>query len=186
MGGLAGAGNYRLRRSIHNLPVHRETIDFNRRAAHLKRPMTCLYGTSVAIGGAGILLQGPSGSGKTDLALRLIDEGACLVADDQTEVQRSGNDLSMRAPAALAGLIEARGLGIMRVPHIADAPLRLIVELAAESAIERMPEARIRTIDGVAIPVIALDPHAASAPAKLRLAMKALKTPPLAGALALP
>ncbi len=148
--------------------------------------MTCLYGTSVAIGGAGVLLQGPSGSGKSDLALRLIDEGARLVADDQTEVERSGNDLALRAPAALAGLIEARGLGLMRVPHVAEAPLRLIVELAAEAAIERLPEARVRTIEGVAVPVIALDPQAASAPAKLRLAMKALAAPPLAGALALP
>ncbi len=148
--------------------------------------MTCLYGTSVAIGGAGVLLQGPSGSGKSDLALRLIDEGARLVADDQTEVQRSGNDLAISAPPALAGLIEARGLGIMRVPHVAAAPLRLVVELAAEGAIERLPEARMRTIDGVSVPVIALDPQAASAPAKLRLAMKALSAPPLAGALALP
>ncbi|HUK58380.1 MAG TPA: serine/threonine protein kinase [Stellaceae bacterium] len=148
--------------------------------------MSCLYGTSVAIGGLGVLLQGPSGSGKTDLALRLIDEGACLVADDQTDVQRNGNDLAMRAPPVLAGLIEARGLGIMRVPHVPEAPLRLIIELAAENAIERMPEARVRTIDGVAVPVIALDPRAASAPAKVRLAMKALKTPPLAGALTLP
>ena len=131
-------------------------------------------------------MQGPSGSGKSDLALRLIDEGARLVADDQTEVERSGNDLALRAPAALAGLIEARGLGIMRVPHVAEAPLRLIVELAAEAAIERLPEARVRTIEGVAVPVIALDPQAASAPAKLRLAMKALAAPPLAGALALP
>jgi len=148
--------------------------------------MTCLYGTSIAIGDAGVLLQGPSGSGKSDLALRLIDEGARLVADDQTEVQRSGTDLAMSAPAALAGLIEVRGLGIVRVPHVAAAPLRLIVELAAEGAIERLPEARMRTIDGVSVPVIALDPQAASAPAKLRLAMKALSAPPLAGALALP
>jgi len=148
--------------------------------------MTCLYGTSVAIGGAGVLLQGPSGSGKSDLALRLIDEGACLVADDQTEVRRSGNELAMSAPAALAGLLEARGLGIVRVPHIAAAPLRLIVELAADSAIERLPEPRFKTIEGIAVPVVALDPHAASAPAKLRLAMKSLDLQPLAGALALP
>ena len=166
--------------------MHRETIDFNPRAAHLKRPMTCLYGTSVAIGGEGVLLQGPSGSGKSDLALRLIDEGARLVSDDQTEVQRSGNDLTMRAPLALAGLIEARGLGIMRVPHLAEAPLRLVVELASDVAIERLPYARHRTIEGVAVPVIALDPRAASASAKLRLAMKALAAPPLVGALALP
>jgi HPr kinase/phosphorylase len=178
--------SYGLRIFIHNPTVHRETIDFNRAAAHLKRPMTCLYGTSVAIGGAGVLLQGPSGSGKSDLALRLIDEGASLVSDDQTDVRRSGNDLAMRAPAALAGLIEARGLGIMRVPHVDEAPLRLIVELSAGAEIQRLPEQRVRTIDGVAVPVIALDPAAASAPAKLRLAMKALEKPPVAGALALP
>lgn len=186
MGGFGREVNYRLGLIVLNPRLHCQTIDFNRGAAHLKRPMSCLYGTSVSIRGDGVLLQGPSGRGKSDLALRLIDEGARLVADDQTEVTRDGNALALSAPPALAGLMEVRGLGILRVPHVASAPLRLIVELCEDAAIERLPLPRVRDVDGVAIPVIALDPFTASAPAKLRFALQALVTPPLAGALAAP
>ena len=148
--------------------------------------MMRVYGTSVAIGGDGILLRGPSGSGKSDLALRLIDGGARLVCDDQTALQRIDGALVMSAPAPLAGLIEVRGLGIVRVDHAASAPLRLVVDLERDARIERLPDPRFCTIDGVAVPLIALDPFTASAPAKLRLALKALAAPIPAGALAAP
>ena len=78
--------------------------------------MIRVHGTSVALGGDGILLQGPSGSGKSDLALRLVDAGALLVADDQTELALVGDGVLMRAPGVIAGRIEVRGLGILRVP----------------------------------------------------------------------
>ena len=55
-----------------------------------------------------VLLRGPSGAGKSDLALRLIEAGARLVADDQTELVRRGNSVVASAPAGIAGLIEAR------------------------------------------------------------------------------
>ena len=166
--------------------VHRQTSDFNRAAAHLKRPMVRVYGTSVTIGGEGILLRGPSGSGKSDLALRLIDEGALLVADDQTELRQVGASLEMTPPPSLAGLLEVRGLGIVRVPHAARAPLCLIVDLAPEAAIERLPEPRAATIEGIEFPLLTLHPFAVSATAKLRMALKALNAPMLAGALAAP
>ncbi len=134
--------------------------------------MIRVHGTSVSVGGEGILLRGPSGAGKSDLALRLIDEGAKLVADDQTELHRAGDTLEMTAPAALAGLLEVRGLGIARVPHVARAPLRLVVDLETEAGIERLPEPRCCTIEGVVLPLITLYPFATSAAAKLRLALK--------------
>lgn len=145
--------------------------------------MIRVHGTSVSVGGEGILLRGPSGSGKSDLALRLIDEGAKLVADDQTDLTRRDLLLEMSAPATIAGLLEVRGLGIVRVPHVARAPLRLVVDLAKDEAIERLPEPRFCTIDGVSVPLLSLDPFAASAAAKLRLALKTLAP---AGVLAAP
>ena len=133
--------------------------------------MIRVHGTSVSVGGEGILLRGPSGAGKSDLALRLIDAGAKLVADDQTELHRVGAMLEMSAPAPLLGLLEVRGLGIVRVPHVAHAPLRLVVDLEPETAVERLPEPRFCTIEGVSFPLMALYPFAASAAAKLRLAL---------------
>jgi HPr kinase/phosphorylase len=148
--------------------------------------MISVYGTSIAVGGEGVLLRGPSGCGKSDLALRLIEDGALLVADDQTVLRRAGPGLEMTAPPELAGLLEVRGLGIVAVPRAERAPLRLVFDLVPQDQIERLPEPRFANFEGVAVPLLALDPAAASAPARLRLALKALGAPLVAGALAAP
>ena len=135
--------------------------------------MIRVHGTSVALGGDGILLRGASGSGKSDLALRLIDEGARLVADDQTELSLVGEALRMSAPETIAGRIEVRGVGILSVPALPWALLRLVVSLEPRDCIERLPEARCCELLGVSVPMIALAPFEASAPAKLRMALRA-------------
>ncbi len=111
----------------------------------------------------GVLLLGPSGSGKSDLLLRLLDRGFALVADDQVEV----GDGVARAPAALAGLVEVRGLGILRLPYEATARLALAVTLGPGSA--RLPYPARDPELGV--PSIALDPWLASAPQRVSLAL---------------
>ncbi|HEV2548387.1 MAG TPA: serine/threonine protein kinase [Stellaceae bacterium] len=135
--------------------------------------MIRVHGTSVALDGAGVLLRGPAGAGKSDLALRLIDAGAALVADDQTELRRTGMGLRMSAPATIAGLLEVRGLGILRVPSVPSTILRLVVTLVPSEAIERLPEPRHCVLLDCAIPEITLAPFEASAVAKLRLALRA-------------
>lgn len=139
--------------------------------------MIRVHGTSVALGGDGILLRGPSGSGKSDLALRLIDEGGRLVADDQTELRLSGDEVSMTSPATIAGRMEVRGIGIVRMPTVAVAPLRLVVDLVPGEAVERLPEPAACDYLGRRFPLIHLAPFEASAPAKLRLALRALSPP---------
>ena len=136
-----------------------------------------LHATTVAIATEAtlraVLLRGPSGCGKSDLALRLIDAGACLVADDQTELSRRGDALFANAPATIAGLIEVRGLGIVRVEAAPAAPVALVVDLVPPDRVERLPEGRTETLLGIALPLIALAPFEASAAAKLRLALRA-------------
>src|SRR5512146_1790449 len=78
---------------------------------------------------AGVLLLGESGRGKSDLALRLIERGAKLVADDRTELFVKDNALFARAPQSLAGLIEVRGAGIVALPFAAEARIALAVEM---------------------------------------------------------
>lgn len=133
-----------------------------------------VHATTVAIGGRGVLLRGPSGAGKSDLALRLIDAGARLVADDQSELRRKGDAILARSPATIAGLIEVRGIGILQVDTLATVSLALVVDLVAPQHIERLPEAGKETILGIALSAIRLAPFEASAPAKLRLALAAL------------
>jgi HPr kinase/phosphorylase len=136
--------------------------------------MIRVHGTSVALGGDGVLLRGPSGSGKSDLALRLIDQGARLVADDQTELRLIGGALRMSAPSTIAGQIEVRGVGILRVESVKSAPLSLVVDLVASDAVERLPESLTCAFLGCRVPRLRLAPFEASVAAKLRLALRAL------------
>lgn len=134
--------------------------------------MTRVHASCVAIDGRGVLLRGPSGSGKSDLALRLIDAGARLVADDQTELTAADGEVIAAPPTSLAGLMEVRGLGVVRMPdHAERAPVRLVIDLVPAAEVERMPAPASVTLAGIALPRLALAPFEASAPAKVRLAL---------------
>jgi HPr kinase/phosphorylase len=96
-----------------------------------------LHASAVAMGGKGLLILGKSGSGKSGLALRLISLGASLVSDDQVSLELSSEGgLIARAPNRISELIEARGVGILRVDSVEEAPLVLAVDL------DTPPEAR--------------------------------------------
>ncbi|MGH6947158.1 MAG: RNase adapter RapZ [Kiloniellales bacterium] len=139
-----------------------------------------VHATTVALPGPGgplgVLLRGKPGAGKSDLALRLIDLGARLIADDQTALERregaNGPALIARAPAAIADRLEVRGLGILPVAALAEVEVVLAVDLVAASDVPRLPEPDEEEIAGVTLPRLALDPFAASAPVKLRLALE--------------
>ena len=135
-----------------------------------------LHATAVAIGGEAVLIEGRSGAGKSDLALRLIDRGAVLIADDRTLVVRDGKRLIARAPATMAGRIEVRGLGLVTMPHVNDAPVALVLRLADED--QRLPERRARRIAGVPVRELTLDPFRASAPLKVEWALREPALPP--------
>lgn len=132
------------------------------------------HGTSSGRVWRAVLLRGPSGAGKSDLALRLIEAGGRLVADDQTRLTRSGGTLIATAPTTLAGLIEVRGVGIAKLARgqvLVRAPLSLLVDLVPADRIERLPDSAKEDLLGIGLPVLALAPFEASAAAKLRLAV---------------
>jgi len=136
--------------------------------------MIRVHGTSVALGGDGVLLRGPSGCGKSDLALRLIDGGGRLIADDQTELRLSGSGVIASSPATIAGQLEVRGIGILRVPFVSRVPLRLVVDLVPPERVERMPEDERAEFMGRSVRRLALAAFEASTPAKIRFALRAL------------
>jgi len=119
----------------------------------------------------GVLLRGPSGAGKSDLALRLMDAGARLVADDQVRLTVEAANLFATAPPALAGRIEVRGLGIVVVPALDRARLVLAVDLVSRETVERLPDPATVTLGGVVLPLIRLAAFEDSAVAKVRLAV---------------
>jgi HPr kinase/phosphorylase len=134
--------------------------------------MERIRGTCVAVDGRGVLLRGPSGAGKSDLALRLIDEGARLVADDYTDIESRDGRLFASAPPEISGMIEVRGLGILRVAAEPSVALDVAIDLVAAADVPRMPRPEKLEILGVSVPVFRLAPFEASAPAKVRLAVR--------------
>ena len=136
-----------------------------------------LHASSVARGAEAVLLLGPPGSGKSDLALRLIQGGWDLVADDQCVLRSEGGTLRVEAPAALRGLLEVRGLGVFEgLPTAAPAPggpaLRLAVRLVPPSEVPRLPSPAVWRCAAGSLPEVALD-AGPSAPAKVALALNA-------------
>ncbi len=136
-----------------------------------------LHATCVELGGTGVVLLGASGSGKSDLALRLIDAGARLVADDRLTIERRGERLFGRPAPALAGLLEVRGFGIVKLPWCPESRLGLAVELVPDRPLPRLPEPDRYQLLGLALPHLRLDPRAPSAAAKIRLALAAERLP---------
>jgi serine kinase of HPr protein (carbohydrate metabolism regulator) len=147
------------------------------------RVMSLIHASCIAFGKVGVLIRGGPGSGKSSLCFRLIDqEGfglgdtamrAELVADDQVEIRLTDGALIASAPAALAGKLEIRGLGIVDLHHRSEAALKLVVDLGPAKDIPRMPEAvdGVVTFLGVNLPRLMLDATTVDAPARLRAAL---------------
>ncbi|MFN3845859.1 MAG: HPr kinase/phosphorylase [Paracoccaceae bacterium] len=106
-----------------------------------------LHATTIAFDGKGILLTGASGSGKSSLALQLMAIGASLVADDRTVLTKQEDMVVASSPATIAGLIEARGVGILRVDFQAQAAVSLVVDMD-QIETDRLPALRSITILG--------------------------------------
>jgi HPr kinase/phosphorylase len=150
-------------------------------AATIHASCILLSGAGQAFGApsnAGVLLLGESGTGKSGMALQLIARGAALVADDRVELFTRDGALWARAPAPLAGLIEARGVGIVKLPYATEARIALAVRLVSEGAVTRLPERENYAppdIGGVREhpPLIRLSASDPAAPAKIALAAAA-------------
>lgn len=141
-----------------------------------------LHATAVALGDRGIVIAGEPGMGKTQLALDLISHGrahglfAKLVADDQILLSAHGGRLVCAAPAAIAGMVEIRGLGPSPLAHLARAPVDLVVRLVERRGAERFPEAETELLLGCAVPLLRL--AADDRQAALTAVMARLSLPP--------
>ena len=128
-----------------------------------------LNATCIAIDNKGVLIAGPAGAGKSDLALRMIDGGAELIADDQTELKIEKNQLIASAPKSIKGLFEVRHVGLLRLPFGKPAPVVLYIDLALlHEKLERLPERDDISLLDQPIRRLKLPAFAASTPAKIR------------------
>jgi HPr kinase/phosphorylase len=138
--------------------------------------MTTVHASAVLVGARAVLIRGPSGAGKSRLALQLIEAAragslqfARLVGDDRVYLQAVGGRLLVRPAEALAGLIEVRGVGIVRLPYEPSAVVGLVVDLGAEA--DRLPEVdkRQTALEGIKLPRLAVAAGDSALPAVLAL-----------------
>lgn len=134
----------------------------------MTKPVQTVHASCVAVGGRGVLILGPSGAGKSSLALQLMAYGASLVADDQTQLWVEADLLLATAPEAIQGMIEARGIGILRAAYLLKAEIVLVIDLG-ETETARLPPLRHITLHGQTRPLLrgplvpgAIHPHLAA------------------------
>jgi len=114
--------------------------------------MITVHGSCVSLSGAGVLVRGASGAGKSRFVQLVLDTAArqqryaCLVADDRVRLGSQGGRVVARPHPELLGLLEVRGLGIVRLPHEDAAVVRLLVDIVAATDMLRMPD----QVDGAA------------------------------------
>lgn len=135
-----------------------------------------LHATCIAIKHNGILLLGKSGAGKSDLALRLIEnKNAILVADDRVDIKKIDDKIFASSPHTIKGLLEVRGIGIIKVPCLEQCDIKLAVNLVDDTKqIERMPENKFYEIQQIKIPMIDIYPFEVSATDKIVIKLKAI------------
>jgi HPr kinase/phosphorylase len=97
-----------------------------------------IHASCVALAGRGVLIMGRAGAGKSALALELMVHGAILVSDDRTCLRAAPEGLVASAPPSIAGLIEARGVGLLHADTVPEAGIVLAVDLDRVET-ERLP-----------------------------------------------
>ena len=112
-----------------------------------------VHATCIAVDGKALLILGQSGSGKSGLGLSLMAMGATLVADDQVILTAHEGAVLASCPMPIRGLIEARGVGLLRVPHVQDVPVRLLVDMDTLE-VERLPHRHQITVFDQSIPLL--------------------------------
>jgi HPr kinase/phosphorylase len=112
-----------------------------------------LHASAVALDGRAALITGPSGSGKSALALQLMALGTRLVADDGVILRRDGDRILACAATPIRGLIEARGVGLLRADPVDDVPVALVIDLGTTET-DRLPPHRTTMLLGVTLPLL--------------------------------
>jgi serine kinase of HPr protein (carbohydrate metabolism regulator) len=141
----------------------------------MSEPAT-VHASAILVGERGVLIRGPSGSGKSSLLLGLLmaePATTWLIGDDRVVLTAVHGRLLAAAPAALAGLLEIRGQGIVRRPFVSPARLDFVVDLMPLADCPRMPPAEAATVavEGIALPVLRLPIASPDGPARVRVAV---------------
>jgi len=123
---------------------------------------TNIHATAIVIGRTGLLFLGPSGSGKSALAFSCLAAAkplglaASLVADDRVLISRHNGSIVAKCPPSIAGLMEIRYTGIVRIPYVSQAEMHFAVRAVDPATAERLPpeDERIDITTSARLPLI--------------------------------
>lgn len=136
--------------------------------------MQNIHASCVCLKNKGILLIGGSGAGKSDLSLRLtMRHQAVLVADDRVDIKNDNGAIIASAPEILQGLLEVRGIGIVKMDFLPQTEIHAVFELVSDN-VERMPERLFYEICAKKVPLFKINPFELSAPEKVLAALSLL------------
>ena len=135
-----------------------------------------VHGTAIVVGTTGLLFVGPSGTGKSSLAYSCIADAqsqglfSALVADDQVFLSAASGHMIAECPPTIAGMLELRGTGIVKLAYISPALMHFAVAITDTSGAERLPpdEDRIDLVPDISLPVIRIPAMAPNALALIR------------------
>ncbi len=112
-----------------------------------------LHASCVAWEDRAVVITGAAGTGKSALALNLMALGCTLVADDRVVLSNKNGVLIATSHPSIAGLIEARGVGILQATMRPKAQVAAFVDLD-QCETDRVPQRRIFTHLGCDLPLI--------------------------------
>lgn len=123
--------------------------------------ISTIHASAILLGETGVLIRGASGSGKSALLLDLLaadPNGAHLVADDRVLLSAVNARLVADVPVPIAGLVEMRGVGLLKRSWVAPIVIRLIVDLLPPESCVRLPEEESTRVEleGVMLPRVCL------------------------------
>ena len=118
--------------------------------------MINIHASCVEYQGKGILILGAPGFGKSDLCLKMIlNHGATLVSDDRVDLQKKEDEVFAAAPENISGLLEARGVGILRLPCLKKIKIFAVVQIIPEEEkLERLPQNEVYELMSVSLPLL--------------------------------
>lgn len=141
-----------------------------------------IHASAILLGERGILVRGASGAGKSTLVVELLaadPSRARLVADDRVIISAAHGRLLADVPGEIAGLIEMRGVGLVRRPYVAPVVVRLIVDLVAAADCPRLPETEDAEaeLEGIVLPRLAMPIGVGGGAARVGAAAAAILEP---------
>lgn len=123
-----------------------------------------IHATAIVIGKTGLLFLGPSGCGKSSLAFSCLTAAkplglaAALVADDRVLITEHDGSIIAECPPSIAGLMEIRYTGIVRLPYVQKAEIHLAIRPVDPATAERLPpeDEQIDVTDSIRLPLVRL------------------------------